>query len=1191
DTGIWARVDIGGNDEIHGETGDDFVYAGGGGDVVFGDADDDDIVGGWGSDWISGGTGIDGILGDDGRIFTSRNTSSQANAENLYGVLALRATDPDTRTSQGDVLNELIRTPGDVQVELINVAGALTKSVDLTPFNLTAIEIGAADPFLSDQQFADDVIFGGLGQDFLHGGSGDDAISGAEALGESYAPRFDSLGNFVGLIRTDFSRPYNPGDILHFGSGDPHWNEPKPVQSRTGEFFLYNEYDPRRVILFDGAAGHVWDGPTAANGGLPPINQDGITGGTELLQYFLNWRSDEGVSVLGYVAFKPDGQTPDPTVPQEYRQSDGDDRIFGDLGNDWIIGGTGRDHIYGGFGNDLMNADDYLGTINPNPPNSNPGQLPLHGTDESPDTHWSYEDRVFGGAGLDILIGNTKGDRLIDWVGEFNSYIVPFAPFGIATVSRQVPPHLFDFLYAQAFGDGVDITRYTDTGTSNHNQRYSNVTTMQGGIDGEIGLVTQQDHGYWQSQTGGPTDPQAGNVPGGRRDVLRTATFNDGTLDVFAADQGKFAVSNAAMSVQSNTGTDQAAAVFYADQYLPVYFEVTAKITAEKPLAGWKANTYIIFDYQSPTDFKYAGINVSTNQIEMGYRDASGWHQLVKSNKPVQLKAGTAYDVLVAVNGTNVTVSVAGVNQFSYTFAPRIENGEPQGLNKGMIGVGNQGAKGVVDNFTLQILPPELTLDYTDQFDNAQGRFPLAGTAGWTFSNGRLIANGGAAANTFKLGASLAADSYLEVETKLSTATIGGIVFDSYAANDYKFVTLDVVNDKVVVGHVSPKGGMTIDASFTKVLDANVDYSLRLIFKGASVSIQVNGGLVGTYGYNSVLVDGQIGLMTGSGATSFDRFQLRTNDLFFNTASSLMAASSGTTVNAVNLTAGAPVNALLDQAVTVLKASGRFDDEQIASLSDITIDIVQLDGRTLGRYENGTVFLDTDAAGNGWFVDLTPVTAEEFTWRDGKLVAVSGGAADGRIDLLSVLIHELGHGLGLSHDDGVSGGLGTVMGEVLAVGERRLPTVDADAGLSVTAFFDEGLGGFVSGSAGGNEERAASIELPLPVATVSTGRTASSNGSKSSDGGATGFFDEQSGVFVEASEFELMRFAKIGGNSADDAYVVVEENNDNHREATPASSRHGDDGIEELSGMIEWEARTGLLQRLAGLFSRVIERE
>ena len=45
---------------------------------------------------------------------------------------------------------------------------------------------------------------------------------------------------------------------------------------------------------------------------------------------------------------------------------------------------------------------------------------------------------AFGGAGRDVLIGNTGGDRLIDWVGEFNSYLVPFAPFGMATVSRTL---------------------------------------------------------------------------------------------------------------------------------------------------------------------------------------------------------------------------------------------------------------------------------------------------------------------------------------------------------------------------------------------------------------------------------------------------------------------------------------------------------------------------------------------------------------------------------------------------------------------------------------------------------------------------------------------------------------------------------------------------------------------------------
>jgi len=34
----------------------------------------------------------------------------------------------------------------------------------------------------------------------------------------------------------------------------------------------------------------------------------------------------------------------------------------------------------------------------------------------------------------------------------------------------------------------------------------------------------------WQDQTGGPIDPQPGNVPGGRRDVLRSADFNNGSL-------------------------------------------------------------------------------------------------------------------------------------------------------------------------------------------------------------------------------------------------------------------------------------------------------------------------------------------------------------------------------------------------------------------------------------------------------------------------------------------------------------------------------------------------------------------------------------------------------------------------------------------------------------------------------------
>ena len=71
-----AATDIGAADEVHGESGDDFIYGQVDNDALFGEGQDDDLIGGYGNDWISGGTGDDGVLGDDGRILTSRNSST-----------------------------------------------------------------------------------------------------------------------------------------------------------------------------------------------------------------------------------------------------------------------------------------------------------------------------------------------------------------------------------------------------------------------------------------------------------------------------------------------------------------------------------------------------------------------------------------------------------------------------------------------------------------------------------------------------------------------------------------------------------------------------------------------------------------------------------------------------------------------------------------------------------------------------------------------------------------------------------------------------------------------------------------------------------------------------------------------------------------------------------------------------------
>ena len=134
-----------------------------------------------------------------------------------------------------------------------------------------------------------------------------------------------------------------------------------------------------------------------------------------------------------------------------------------------------------------------------------------------------------------------------------------------------------------------------------------------------------------------------------------------GSLQVSAASQGQ-----------------EAAAVFYLDQYLPVYYEFAASVQVQKPTGGWKANAYIIFDYQSPTDFKFAGIDVSVNKLVVGHRTASDWVVDAQSSVQGGVKSDTFYQMLVAVNGTIVTVAINGQTAFTWNFPPRAGTTAPR---------------------------------------------------------------------------------------------------------------------------------------------------------------------------------------------------------------------------------------------------------------------------------------------------------------------------------------------------------------------------------------------------------------------------------------------------------------------------------------------------------------------------------
>jgi len=97
-------------------------------------------------------------------------------------------------------------------------------------------------------------------------------------------------------------------------------------------------------------------------------------------------------------------------------------------------------------------------------------------------------------------------------------------------------------------------------------------------------------------------------------------------------------------------------------------------------------------------------------------------------------------------------------------------------------------------------------------------------------------------------------------------------------------------------------------------------------------------------------------------------------------------------------------------------------------------------GQTTGQGKDTQITIDTNATGHGWFIDSTPDQNDEFlpTSNPDVWIAKAGSVADGKMDRLSVLLHEYGHALGIEH----SGDDGDFMAASLQPGERRLLSSD-----------------------------------------------------------------------------------------------------------------------------------------------------
>jgi hypothetical protein len=148
-----------------------------------------------------------------------------------------------------------------------------------------------------------------------------------------------------------------------------------------------------------------------------------------------------------------------------------------------------------------------------------------------------------------------------------------------------------------------------------------------------------------------------------------------------------------------------------------------------------------------------------------------------------------------------------------------------------------------------------------------------------------------------------------------------------------------------------------------------------------------------------------------------------------------MAAAQVAASQNVPTLAQTDLQPIVNEAITLWSQAG-LDAATVQKLRQVQFVISDLGGAEVGKAQGNVVYLDTDAAGNGWFVDPTPASNEEFSASAGsqQLQAVDPRAVD-HIDLLTVVEHELGHIAGLGDLNAVADDL---MSGVLGAGVRRI---------------------------------------------------------------------------------------------------------------------------------------------------------
>jgi hypothetical protein len=227
-------------------------------------------------------------------------------------------------------------------------------------------------------------------------------------------------------------------------------------------------------------------------------------------------------------------------------------------------------------------------------------------------------------------------------------------------------------------------------------------------------------------------------------------------------------------------------------------------------------------------------------------------------------------------------------------------------------------------------------------------------------------------------------------------------------------------NDRLVVTWAGTSSAGIL--SQTLVVDGTVVGPIRGPYAGLYYSCAIGKRSVGTHTYRITATDKNGTVSSRSGT--------------FTVVSALRIDATAAPRN----TAGVITDAVLAQmaAAAVERLESQLGSGIKTALAGVSIRTANLPAGVLGESAGTTIWIDDDAAGYGWFVDKTPGDDSEFSaTTPTSLVATFASPAANRADLLTAVMHEMGHVLGYRHTDSLD-----LMSAALPLGKRRLIFTD-----------------------------------------------------------------------------------------------------------------------------------------------------